>query len=63
MMREYNFDPFAGRKLYTHMYDLGFEDIQVHMMPHHLMYGELKSSDDFNWLKKVQMASVKAGDL
>ncbi len=63
IMREYNFDPFAGRKLYTHMYDLGFEDIQVHLLPHHLMHGELKASDDFNWLKKVQMASVKARDL
>lgn len=63
MTRAYNFDVFAGRKLYTHLYDLGFRDIRVNMVPHHLIYGDLKSSDDFNWMKKVQMASAKAGDL
>ncbi|NLW66523.1 MAG: methyltransferase domain-containing protein [Bacteriovoracaceae bacterium] len=63
MMEKYNFDVFVGRKLYTYLYDMGFKDIQAHMMPHHLIYGELRSSDDFNWIKKVQMASHKAGDL
>jgi hypothetical protein len=42
----------VGRKLYTYLYDMGFKDIQAHMMPHHLIYGELISSDDFNWIKK-----------
>jgi SAM-dependent methyltransferase len=57
--REYNFDPYAGRKLYAHLYDLGFEDIQVDVTPHHLIYGEIKDEDFFNWLKKVEVASQK----
>ncbi|MDQ5988467.1 MAG: 2-methoxy-6-polyprenyl-1,4-benzoquinol methylase, mitochondrial [Syntrophus sp. SKADARSKE-3] len=63
MMEKYNFDPFVGRKLYSYVYDLGFRDIEMFLVPHHLIYGELKSSDDFNWFKKVQMISVKAVDL
>jgi ubiquinone/menaquinone biosynthesis C-methylase UbiE len=63
MIQKYNFDPFVGRKLYTYLYDLGFRDIEAHIIPHHLIYGELKSADDFNWIKKVQMASVKAKGL
>lgn len=63
MMYKYNFDPYVGRKMYTYLYDLGFRDIEVDLIPHHLIYGQLKSSDDFNWIKKVEMASVKAKDL
>jgi hypothetical protein len=28
-----------------------------------LIYGELRSSDDFNWIKKIEMASMKAKGL
>jgi 2-polyprenyl-3-methyl-5-hydroxy-6-metoxy-1,4-benzoquinol methylase len=63
MMHNFNFDPFVGRKLYTYLYDLGFQDIEVNLFPHHLIYGELRSSDDFNWIKKIEMASMKAKDL
>jgi SAM-dependent methyltransferase len=63
MMNKFNFDPFVGRKLYTYLYDLGFQDIEVNLFPHHLIYGELRSSDDFNWIKKIEMASMKAKDL
>jgi len=63
MMQKFNFDPFVDRKMYTYLYDLGFRDIEVHLLPHHLIYGELQQSDDFNWVKKVEMASVKAKDL
>ena len=63
MMEKYNFDPYVGRKMYTYLYDLGFRDIEVHLLPHHLIYGELRHSDDFNWVKKVEMASVKAKTL
>jgi len=60
MAEKYNFDPYVGRKLYTYLYDLGFRDIQVDLISHHLIYGELNSSDDFNWIRKVEMASIKA---
>ncbi len=63
MIKKYNFDPFIGRKLYSFMYDLSFRDIEMDLIPHHLIYGHLKESDDFNWIKKVQMASAKARDL
>lgn len=63
MIGKYNFDPYIGRKLYSYQYDLGFRDIHVHLMAQHLIYGEVKSGDDFNWIKKVEMASVKARDL
>jgi ubiquinone/menaquinone biosynthesis C-methylase UbiE len=63
MIQKYNFDPFVGRKLYSYVYDLGFRDIEMNLIPHHLIYGELTSGDDFNWIKKVEMASVKAKDL
>jgi ubiquinone/menaquinone biosynthesis C-methylase UbiE len=62
MMHSYNFDPYAGRKLYAYLYDQGFRDIEVNMIAHHLIYGDLSDSDDFNWIKKIEMASVKAWD-
>jgi len=49
-----NFDPYAGRKLYSHLYRLGFKDIKVEFGAHHLIYGELGEVDRFNWLKKIQ---------
>ncbi len=63
MIQKYNFDPYVGRKMYSCLYDLGFRDIEVNLIPHHLIFGELKNSDDFNWMKKIQMASVKATDI
>jgi ubiquinone/menaquinone biosynthesis C-methylase UbiE len=52
-----NFDPYAGRKLYSHLYRLGFEDIQVAAGAHHLIYGELKQADEYNWVKKIETLS------
>jgi SAM-dependent methyltransferase len=56
-----NFDAFAGRKLYSYLYDLGFEDIRVAVEGHHLIYGELGESDSFNWMKKIEVAPKKVG--
>lgn len=56
-----DFDAYAGRKLYAHLYDLGYADIAVHMEPHHLIFGRLKTSDAFNWTKKVE-AGMRLGD-
>jgi len=49
-----NFDPYAGRKLYSHLYRLGFGDIRVEAGAHHLIYGELGEADRFNWVKKIE---------
>ncbi len=59
MQREYDFDPYAGRKLYSYLYDLGYENIRMDLKAHHLIYGKTKESDLFNWTKKLEMASRK----
>ncbi len=61
--QEYNFDPYSGRKLYAYVYDLGFENIKVHLMAHHLIYGKIGDNDLFNWMKKVEVASMKTREL
>jgi len=54
-----NFDPYAGRKLYSHLYRLGYKDIQVSAGAHHLIYGELPEADEYNWGKKLEVLSKK----
>ena len=56
-----DFDPYAGRKLYSFLYDLGYSDIQVAIDPHHLIFGGLQKKDAFNWMKKVEIAGGKSG--
>jgi len=60
---EYNFDAYAGRKLYSYLYDLGLKDIQMDLIPHHLFYGEIDDKDVFNWTKKSEMAAARLGHL
>lgn len=55
-----NFDPYVGRKLYSFLYDLGYQDIDVEVAAHHLIFGELKDTDAFNWMKKIEVVSKKA---
>ena len=54
-----NFDPYVGRKLYSFLYDLGYKDIKLDVSVHHLIFGELKDTDAFNWFKKVEVISRK----
>ncbi len=61
--QEYNFDPYSGRKLYSYLYDLGFQNIHVHLIAHHLIYGEIREEDIFNWVKKMEVICSKLGDL
>ena len=61
--QEYNFDPYAGRKLYAYLYDLGYRDIQLNLLAHHLIYGKIRDEDLFNWIKKVEVASIKTKGL
>jgi len=60
---QYNFDTFAGRKLYSFLYDTGFENIDMELMAHNLIYGEIKDKDKFNLTKKIEMAVKKVGSL
>lgn len=56
-----NFDPRVGIKLYSFLYDLEYEAIDVAMTPHHLIYGELSEVDAFNWTKKIEVAVKQSG--
>ena len=57
----HDFDPYAGRKLYSFMYDLGLEDISVDLSAHHLIYGAQKEVDAYNWTMKVEVAAKNSG--
>jgi len=59
--KDCDFDPYAGRKLYSYLYDLGCRDIDVDMTYHHLIYGELNDTDAYNWTRKVEVAAKKSG--
>lgn len=56
-----DFDPLAGRKLYSYLYDMNFKNIDIHLEPHHLIFGEINDVDYFNWEKKVLVAGKGSG--
>lgn len=56
-----DFDPYVGIKLYSFLYDLGYQDIDVSLAPHHLIFGELNEIDAFNWTKKLEIAVKRLG--
>jgi hypothetical protein len=56
-----DFDPYVGIKLYSFLYDLGYKDIDARLAPHHLIFGELKDTDAFNWTKKFEVGVKKSG--
>ena len=58
-----NFDPFVGRKLYSYLYDLGYQEIKMELQPHHLIYGDLQEKDIYNWMKKAEIAARNSGYL
>jgi SAM-dependent methyltransferase len=59
--RNHDFDPYAGRKLYSYLYDEGLCDISVEMDHHHLIYGVLNEMDRYNWTRKVEVAAKNSG--
>jgi len=61
--KDFDFDPYAGRKLYSYLYDLGYREIAVDAAVHHLIYGELEEVDAYNWGKKVEVAAKISGYL
>ncbi len=56
-----DFDPYVGIKLYSYMYDLDFQDIDVSLEPHHLIFGELNEIDAYNFTKKLEVAGKNSG--
>jgi len=61
MEEKFNFDPYVGIKLYSYLFDLNFEEIDVSVTPHNLIFGELSEKDSFNFTKKVEIAGKNAG--
>jgi hypothetical protein len=59
----YNFDAYAGRKLYSYLFDLGFEDIEVKVMGHHVIYGKSRKVDNYNWTRKIEVTAPLLTDL
>jgi SAM-dependent methyltransferase len=59
--KRFDFDPYAGRKLYSHLYDIGCTEVDVNIAYHHLIYGELNETDAYNWTKKVEVAAKTSG--
>jgi ubiquinone/menaquinone biosynthesis C-methylase UbiE len=56
-----NFDPYVGIKLYSFLYDIGFEQLRVKVIPHNLIYGTFKKNETFNWIKKAEIAGRLSG--
>lgn len=56
-----DFDPYAGRRLYGHLFDLGCQDIRVEMTSHHLICGSLGEAERYNWERKVLVAARRSG--
>jgi hypothetical protein len=59
----YNFDAYAGRKLYAHLFDLGFENIEINVTAHHVIYGKIRDVDSYNWTKKIEVIAPRLADL
>jgi len=59
--QDFNFDPYAGRKLYDYLYQLQYNNIEVMMEPHHLIYGQLRDSDAYNWTRKLELTAEQSG--
>jgi SAM-dependent methyltransferase len=52
-----DFDPYAGRKLYSSLYDLGYTELDVQVSAHHLIFGSLDDKDHHNWEQKLKTAA------
>ena len=61
--KEYNFDPYSGRKLYSYLYELNYQNITVDVNTHNLIYGNIGKAELFNWTKKAEVASEKTREL
>jgi SAM-dependent methyltransferase len=61
--KKYNFDAYAGRKLYSYLFDLDYKKILLDVIPHHLIYGTLNKDDEFNWNEKFKVVTNKMPDV
>jgi SAM-dependent methyltransferase len=47
-------DPFVGRKLYRFFYKADFKEIKIRVEAHHLFYGPMSTTEELNWLAKLE---------
>lgn len=59
--QNFNFDPYAGRRLFAHMNTLGYSNIKCMVEMHHLIYGQLSDRDAYNWLRKLELTATQSG--
>lgn len=52
--RDTGFDPYVGRKLFTFFKELGLNDVKVHALNHHNIFGPMNPIDLENWMMKVE---------
>jgi ubiquinone/menaquinone biosynthesis C-methylase UbiE len=50
----FDFDPYLGRKLYSFLYDLGYEDIDVSVENHRVTFGRVDPVEVYNIMKKIE---------
>jgi ubiquinone/menaquinone biosynthesis C-methylase UbiE len=50
-----DFDPYVGRKLYSFVYDLGFQDIDVRVENYKITFGMIDQLEVANMLKKIEI--------
>jgi ubiquinone/menaquinone biosynthesis C-methylase UbiE len=55
----FDFDSFIGRKLYSFLYDLNFQDIDVNVENHRVSFGKIDEFEVFNMLKKIELVPKK----
>ena len=55
LQKRFDFDPFAGRKLYSYLYDLGFQELEAKVESYRLTYGEVDRLESYNMLKKIEV--------
>jgi SAM-dependent methyltransferase len=61
LQERWDFDPYAGRKLYSYLYDMEFEHIDVRVEPYHVIFGKPDPVSVFNWRLKVKVAAQGSG--
>lgn len=56
-----NFDPYVGVKLYSFLYDLGFDEIEVNLSAHNMFFGALKENEKFISMQKAEIGGRNSG--
>ena len=56
-----NFDPYVGVKLYSFLYDLGFDEIDVSLSAHNMFFGALKENEKFFSMQKAEIGGRNSG--